>query len=129
LNTNHDIKPAKPAIGAEELLMILKPTEAEIEAMSKFTATRAKLYKKEAQEQRKERKARNGKGKEKENKVKTEPSQRCLLAFGLFSLRAADFRWPTFLCTAARRSSRSWWLAHRCLVPDLPDDAVESTSP
>lgn len=56
----------REAANREQLLLsVLQPTEADLEAMRKFSVLRTKLYKKEAQEQRKARK-----GKEKEDKEK-----------------------------------------------------------
>jgi hypothetical protein len=56
----------REAANCEQLLLsVLQPTEADLEAMRKFSVLRTKLYKKEAQEQRKARK-----GKEKEDKEK-----------------------------------------------------------
>lgn len=45
------------------LLSVLLPTEAELESMRKFPTVRAKIYKKEAQEQKKARKEKKEKDK------------------------------------------------------------------
>jgi hypothetical protein len=58
----------REAASREQLLLsVLQPTEADLETMRKFNTSRSKLYKKEAQEQRKARK-----GKEKGDKEKGE---------------------------------------------------------
>jgi hypothetical protein len=58
----------REAASREQLLLsVLQPTETDLETMRKFNTSRSKLYKKEAQEQRKARK-----GKEKGEKEKGE---------------------------------------------------------